>query len=296
MHTEGEAPRSATSTLESAPGGASPVRPRRGDVVASYDLGVEAYETRWSAVILPGATALLRELAVADGDTVLDVGAGTGAVAELIRDQVPGAAVLAVDASSQMLGVAHRQRGFPAVQADAMALPVAEGAADAVVLAYVLFHLADPSAAIREAARALRPGGCVGTVTWVSERNERAQDVWAEALADAGVPTLPARRVDTGLDSAPGVERLLADEGLVPVRSWIVTLRHQWDREAFWALATGSGVNRRRLAQIDPEARAALLVRSRALLDELAPEDFAWSGEVLCAVAAKPDDSVREVA
>jgi SAM-dependent methyltransferase len=271
-----------------ASGAATPARPSRADVVASYDLGVDRYEQLWSPVILPAAVALVPWLRLGARGIVLDAGAGTGALVNAIRSAAPTARVIALDASSQMLRIAHSQRGAPAVQADAMVLPLADEAVDAVVLAYVLFHLADPLAALKEAARVVRPGGRVGTVTWASERAGRAQAAWNDALANAGVPPLPPRRVDAGLDNPEGLGALLRAAGLTPERIWPERLRRQWDPASFWALAAGSGVNRLRLGLIDPDARSALLTRLRAQLNELGSEDYLWEGEVICAVGSKP--------
>jgi SAM-dependent methyltransferase len=266
------------------------VRPCRADVTASYDIGVDGYEQLWSPVILPAAVALVPWLGLRDGSLVLDVGAGTGALASTIRSAAPGAKVIALDASSQMLRVAHVEREVPAVQADAMVLPVAAEAVHVVVLAYVLFHLADPLTAVSEAARVLLPGGRVGTVTWASQRDEPAQVMWDDALAEAGVPSLPPRRVDTGLDHPQALGTLLRRAGLVPQRIWAERLHRQWDPASFWALATGLG-GRQRLGLIGPDARAVLLARLRARLNELGPEDYWWEGEVICAVGSKPGAS-----
>jgi SAM-dependent methyltransferase len=271
----------------SAPGSSG--RPSRADVVASYDLGVERYEQLWSPVILPAAVALIRCLELGGRSLVLDVGAGTGALIEPVRASAPKASVVVVDASSQMLRVAHHRKKVPAAQADAMMLPIAAGTVDAVVLAYVLFHLADPGGALEEARRVLRPGGRVGTVTWAWERPGGAQLLWNELLMQAGVPALRPRRVDTGLDTQRGIGGLLREAALLPRRIWRERLQRQWDPKSFWALATGSGVNRQRLELIDRERRSRLLARFRGQLSKLGPEDYRWEGEVICAVAAKPD-------
>jgi ubiquinone/menaquinone biosynthesis C-methylase UbiE len=107
-------------------------------------------------VILPAAAALVPFLG--RDSMVLDVGAGTGALTPVIRSAAPDARVISVDATWEMLRVAHVRRATAAVQADAQALPVAAGSVDAVVLAYVLFHLSGPDRGLREATRVLRLG------------------------------------------------------------------------------------------------------------------------------------------
>ncbi len=264
------------------------LRPRRADVVASYDLGVARYDELWSPVILPAAVTLVPWLSLGDGDVVLDVGGGTGALTPVIRSAAPAASVVVLDASVGMLRVAHHRRGVPAAQADAMLMPVVSDTVDAVVLAYVLFHLADPLAALVETARVLRPGGRVGTATWRWERTERAQTIWDEALRDAGVPPLPPRRVDSQLDNPDGLRRLVDAAGLRVERVWTERLARVWNAESFWALTTGCGQTRQRLASVDPALSDLLLQRFRATLDALEPEAFRWEGEVLCAIATKP--------
>jgi SAM-dependent methyltransferase len=264
-----------------------PPRPRRGDVAGNYDRGAEVYGTLWSPVILPPAAALIRSLGLTGHCLVADVGAGTGALLSAIRSAAPAARVVALDASAEMLHLAHARRGAPAVVADALALPLADGTADAVILAYVLFHLADPPLALAEAARVLRPGGRVGAITWAWERGPRVSTVWDQILSDAGVPPAPLRRTDAGLDQPDMVEGLLRSAGLRPERIWCERLHHQWDRSSFWELASGSGANRFRLSLLDPVAPADVLARVQSGLGRLASEDYLWEGEIICAVATK---------
>jgi len=256
-------------------------------VADGYDRGAEVYEALWSPVILPPAAALVRFLGLTGRCVVADVGAGTGALFGAIRSAAPAAHVVALDASAEMLRIARTRRGAPAILADALALPLADETVDAVILAYVLFHLADPSRAIAEAARVLRPGGRVGAVTWAWERGSRADTVWDQVLTDACVPPAPPRRLDAGLDRPDAVDALLRPAGLRPERIWCQRLRHQWDRSSFWELASGCGPNRLRLSRVDATARSAVLTRAQSGLNQLAPQDFLWEGAVICGVATK---------
>jgi SAM-dependent methyltransferase len=235
--------------------------PRRADVADSYNRGAGAYEALWSPVILPPAAALVAFLRLTGRPMVADVGGGAGALLGAIGSAAPAARVVTLDASAAMLHAA-RARGASAILADALALPFAAGTVDAVILAYVLFHLADPPLALAEAARVLRPGGRAGIITWAWERESRAGTVWDQILADAGVRPAPPRRADAGLDRPGAVEALLRSAGLRPERIWCERLRRQWDRSSFWDLATGSGASRVRLSLISAPARAAVLARA----------------------------------
>lgn len=84
---------------------------------------------------------------------VLDIGCGEGRLASLLDG---GVRWIGVDASPTQLA-ANPYR--PVLLADMRALPFRDGTFDAVTHLWCLYHLDDPVAAIREAARVLRAGG-----------------------------------------------------------------------------------------------------------------------------------------
>ena len=263
-------------------------RPGRAEVAAAYDLGVDAYAALWSPVILPAAQAVVAALALSRGDRVLDVGTGTGALVPSMRAAAADVTVVGLDASAAMLRRCRSATGIPAIRGDALALPIRDAAVDAVVLAFVLFHLSDPIRAVAEAARVLTSGGRVGTATWAQDDSMEADAVWDRTLSEVGAPPLPARRVDAGLDSPGAIDRLLTGAGLSPTRIWPEQLRHQWAPSTYYRFATGSGRNKQRLQQLGAGVRSEVLQRARTRLGALDPDAFAWSGEVICAVASLP--------
>lgn len=94
------------------------------------------------------------------GMVVADVGTGTGFLAEIALEA--GARVIGVDISDGMLAQVTSRfaaRAFEARRGDTAALPLGDGEVDAVLGNMVLHHADDPPAAIREMARALKPGG-----------------------------------------------------------------------------------------------------------------------------------------
>ncbi len=101
-------------------------------------------------------------LGLLDPDWVIgDLGCGSGTLSEALAPFVRR--VVAVDDSEAMLGEAReRLDRFDNVELRRGALeslPLDDASLDAATLVLVLHHLPDPDEAVREVARALRPGG-----------------------------------------------------------------------------------------------------------------------------------------
>ncbi len=94
-------------------------------------------------------------LGLAPGARVVDVAAGTG---DLCRElDRAGHRSVGVDMALQML--AHARTAAPLVQADALALPLPDGAADGLTCGFALRNFVDLGGFLAESARVLRPGG-----------------------------------------------------------------------------------------------------------------------------------------
>lgn len=98
--------------------------------------------------------SMLQALAEARPRRVLDAGCGHGYIASL----VVAPELVAVDSSPAAVE-ATAARGIDARLADVQALPFADGAFDAVMCNWMLYHVPDRPRAIAELARVLRPGG-----------------------------------------------------------------------------------------------------------------------------------------
>jgi ArsR family transcriptional regulator len=110
-----------------------------------------------------GETSDLQLLpALLDPDVAVgDLGCGSGRLAATIAPYARS--VVAVDSSPEMLEVARaRLSGFDnvqIVQGRIEELPLAAASLDLALVVHLLHHVADPSAALAEVARVLRPGG-----------------------------------------------------------------------------------------------------------------------------------------
>ncbi len=104
---------------------------------------------------------MLAELETAPFADVLDVGCGTGAVIELLREKYPNARYTGLDLTPAMIDAAVA-KGLPNcdfVVGDAEDLPFADASFDAVLSSNSFHHYPNPAAFFAGAFRVLRPGG-----------------------------------------------------------------------------------------------------------------------------------------
>ena len=131
---------------------------------AFQNAGADWDEMRALGLPAPAIEAALRDALPPRIARLLDIGAGTGQLLELLADRCDNA--LGVDASRDMLALARgrlAERGLASRcavrQADMYRLPFADASFGAVTLQMVLHYAEDPAAALAEAARVLSPEG-----------------------------------------------------------------------------------------------------------------------------------------
>lgn len=139
---------------------------RRQAVDHMFDAAASHYD--WiTSVMSFGSGAWYRNQALlragcAAGDSVLDVGAGTGIVSALAQQIVgPDGTVVALDPSRGMLEQARKRGVHHTVQGLGERLPFDDAQFDLVTMGYALRHVADLGETFAEYYRVLKPGGKV---------------------------------------------------------------------------------------------------------------------------------------
>jgi SAM-dependent methyltransferase len=237
------------------------------------DTYVREIERRFAPVV----DALMARAAVAPGERVLDLGTGTGAVAEsAARATGPGGHVVAVDISSQMLALARdrvESRGYVNVtlqEGRAEAIPAPDDSVDVVLASLSLMFVIDREAAAREIARVLRPGGRLVAAVWGGP--EQCDIVRFQQIAGsfAGPPPVPG--VGPGALADPRTFLQQLDAAGIVARVEREVLGFEFDNlEAAWGVLASVTT-----AHLAPESRAEAkaAVRNAMYLDGDGPRHF----------------------
>lgn len=153
---------------------------------------------RLDALMAPVTAELLARARPIPGERVLDIGCGAGDTALAAADRVGrGGPVTGLDISETLLEVARQRAGqrpnVVFLKADAQTHPFAPGAHDLILSRHGVMFFADPAAAFRNLATALRTGGRIHFVAWAAAAlNPWVREARAEAEARLGpVPPDP---------------------------------------------------------------------------------------------------------
>lgn len=261
-----------------------PPNERARRIVSRYTPRAGAYERLLAPELRRAARPLLERLEVRSARRVLDVGCGVGALLPDLRSASPSAVVVGVDRTEAMLRRAPS--GFPLAVMDGGRLAVRDAALDAVVMAFMLFHLRDPAAALEEVRRVLRPGGRVGVITWGGDADYPARSVLSEELDAHRAPPVDADLANHELVDTPAkVAALLEGAGYGAVESWSEPLDARFDRERFVESSIHLGGASRRLEALAPRVRDACLRRVEERLASLGAQDFVDPSPVVYAAA-----------
>ena len=216
-----------------------------------YDAWADAYRDYWGPVLAPSAVALLDRLPSADLEgqqfDLLDVGTGTGALALFVLERWPTARVIGVDPASRMLDLVASEaarRGLDGpgrlrlVVGTAEEVPLADRSVDVAVSSFAIQLVSNRSAALREIARVVRPGGTFACLTWQWDDlrfepdeifNDVLDDLDVDAPSGGGDHTLP-------FTSPEAAAAELRRAGFHRVRARTVWLDHRYTVDSYIAM------------------------------------------------------------
>lgn len=174
----------------------------------------------------PVEAALDRALGAGSLGRLLDVGTGTGRMAELFATRAGH--VTGLDNSPEMLRLARARlqhlpaESFDLVQGDFAALPFAPASFDTVLFHQVLHYAQAPETVLAEAARVTRPDGIIAIVDFAAHDREELRSQHAHARLGFTDEQMLGLLSDAGF--APGTPLALPGQPLT-VKIW--TARRQ---------------------------------------------------------------------
>ena len=168
----------------------------------------------------PVVDAVIGRAGLKEGEDVLDLGTGTGAVAERAAAIVgPRGQVTGVDLSPDMLALARTRMeacGLTNVtlrQGRGESMPAEDHTIDVVLTSLALMYVIDRAAAAREIVRVLRPGGRLIATVWGPPADCDIVLFQQTAGQFAGSPPVPGVGPGALADATPFLQQL-ADAGI----------------------------------------------------------------------------------
>ncbi len=155
----------------------------------------------------PVEAALGRALGTGNLGALLDVGTGTGRIAQLLAPRA--SQVTGLDSSPEMLRLARARLQHLAadqlalVQGDFTALPFTDAAFDTVLFHQVLHYAQAPELVLAEAARVTRPGGTIAVVDFAAHDREELRSQHAHARLGFSDEQMLALLAEAGFAAAP---------------------------------------------------------------------------------------------
>lgn len=185
-----------------------------------------------SLIFGPYAEASARRAAALAPRRVLEIACGTGALTRALATHLPpSTAITATDLNPAMLAQAKRvvtSRPISWRQADALALPFADGSFDAVVCQFGVMFFPDRPKGYGEARRVLASGGVFLFSVWDRIEENEVTDVATNAVASVFPEDPPwfMRRTPHGYHDRAAIERDLMAAGFpTPVQFETIAAR-----------------------------------------------------------------------
>ena len=173
--------------------------------VTRFDRAAACYDSAAAFQVEIAAQLVARALPSYPPRSILDIGCGTGLVAQAAQRRWPAARLTALDAAPAMLRQAQaRLPGLQALTGDAAQIELGERF-DLIVSSMMLHWLPDPVAALRRWQGWLQPGGTLQVALLVAGSFAEWRQLCAEQALPSGLWPLPPADFATALN--PQVER-----------------------------------------------------------------------------------------
>jgi SAM-dependent methyltransferase len=230
--------------------------------VAADGAGYERQMGRWSRRL---ADPFLDFTGTAPGEDVLDVGCGTGSLAEAMIRRCPIGHLRGIDFSPAYVEYATRHIPDPRVKfetGDACNLQLADRSFDRVLALLVLHFVPRTEQAISEMLRVARPGAVVAAAVWDARGGFVANRIFFDTAAalDPKAGERRARNYTRPMTRPGELGRAWRTAGFVQVTETTLSIRMEFASfEDYWAPYEGKdGPGAEHIASLTPTDRTEL--------------------------------------
>jgi len=234
----------------------------------SVSAGYERFMGRWSRLLAPAYIAFA---GVKDGDRVLDVGTGTGALASALEAATTSSEIVGIDPSAGFINYAKKnvKSGRASFEVgDAQALRFADESFDQTMALLVMNFVPDHNKAIVEMRRVTRPQGVVSACVWdYNAGMEMLRFFWDEVVALEPVMA-PKDERNMKLSREGQLGELWKKAGLVNVQEKPLVIEQAYTSfDDYWGpFLKGAGPGGAYVVSLSDERRRQLETRMRKRL------------------------------
>ena len=234
--------------------------------------GYEKFMGQWSRI---AGRLFIDWLALPSGLSWLDVGCGTGAFTEIIRQSSGAVEIVAIDPSAAQVSYAQSRKTAEGAQfqvADARSIPFEDGRFDVAVSALVLNFISDREKGVAEMRRVVRLGGTVAAYVWDFAGGNSTARHLNSAVRELEGPGYRAAGLNPESTTGEYLKALFEGAGLADVESRPIDITVAFrDFDDYWnsnATSGSPGANVIRSFSEEKRQRLLALVKARLPIDD----------------------------
>ncbi|MET4024385.1 class I SAM-dependent methyltransferase [Bradyrhizobium sp. S3.2.12] len=249
--------------------------------------GYEQLMGRWSRRL---ARKFIDFTGVSDGESILEIGGGTGSLTFTLAKAADLAEITAVDYSPVFVAEVIRRNTNPRInirQADACALPFQDSTFDRAFALFVLHFVPEAGKAVAEMRRVVRSGGMVAAAVWDHLGGMPGMRMMVDTVAALGESgrQLRSRYCFQPMMQPGELRRTFAEQGLVDIAERELMIRMDYKNFAdYWApIGAGEGRLGKYVAALDAAERARTDAAVRDAYEAGRPDGPRSFANVACA-------------
>jgi len=233
--------------------------------IAGKFANAEAYDRNTGRFSRMLAGAFIEFAGVKDGERLLDVGCGTGALAFTVAAVTRRSEIIGIDPSASFVEHARSRTSDPRISFDvgnALSLPYPDGSFAKCLALLVIQFVPDVRSAISEMRRVTRAGGTVAACVW-SRDDDPLHTIFWDSAAEIDPAATGAR--DSRAYSEGRLATLWIEGGFAGVEERALTITAEFESfQGYWTpLVRGQGPSSSYLESLPPDKQDAVRDRVR---------------------------------